>query len=343
MNNMKIIKNALAAVLSVSMLLSSSNALALESEADNTRQDVEVNTMWRFMWPRGYNITKIKTEGCSISCLKTYVVKDGYLSLFVPDNNAEDQVSIFAYTDDNVVIEVDINVIKACESTCTEPVSDTEITEMTTGCSVSDTEMTKVTTGCSVSNTETTKITTGRSVSDTTRAGSVYTTTDKSSSDGQHTGGYPQGDSYSNTSGSAGTEITASKDDPMSPSENAAPTGGGSRSWSDKDDERTSFGTVIDPNTIENVAVKSDFIMLGGFYPGDMNLDGSVDLTDLTILSVTVLTHRKYNDERQMNADVDGNDIVDIADLARLRQVVSKEEGITLSVSETGKIIYVRL
>ncbi len=329
MNNMKIIKNALAAVLSVSMLLSSSNALALESEADNTRQDVEVNTMWRFMWPRGYNITKIKTEGCSISCLKTYVVKDGYLSLFVPDNNAEDKVSIFAYTDDNVVIEVDINVIKVCESTCTEPVSDTETTEITTG--------------CSVSNTETTKITTGRSTSDTTRAGSVYTTTDKSSSDGQHTGGYPQGDSYSNTSGSAGTEITASKDDPMSSSENAAPTGGGSRSWSAKDDERTSFGTVIDPNTIENVAVKSDFIMLGGFYPGDINLDGSVDLTDLTILSVTVLTHRKYNDERQMNADVDGNDIVDIADLARLRQVVSKEEGITLSVSETGKIIYVRL
>lgn len=68
---------------------------------------------------------------------------------------------------------------------------------------------------------------------------------------------------------------------------------------------------------------------------GDLNGDNSADLTDLTILSVYLMTKDKtgYNINVKA-ADVDGSGTVDIADLARFKQYVSKDS----KVKELGPV-----
>ena len=58
--------------------------------------------------------------------------------------------------------------------------------------------------------------------------------------------------------------------------------------------------------------------------PGDIISNQSVDTTDLTALSLALVGDIALNDDQLKSADVDGDGKVTIADLARLRQYVSK-------------------
>ena len=58
---------------------------------------------------------------------------------------------------------------------------------------------------------------------------------------------------------------------------------------------------------------------------GDFNSDKVADLTDLTQLSLYLLGDADFTDAQKKAADVDGNDVIDIADLARFKQYVSKD------------------
>ena len=57
---------------------------------------------------------------------------------------------------------------------------------------------------------------------------------------------------------------------------------------------------------------------------GDVNSDGKVDLTDLTVLSLDLIGESELTATQQRVADVDGDGEVKLADLARMRQFVSK-------------------
>ena len=59
-------------------------------------------------------------------------------------------------------------------------------------------------------------------------------------------------------------------------------------------------------------------------YLGDVNSDGKVDLTDLTVLSLALIGESELTATQQRVADVDGDGEVKLADLARMRQFVSK-------------------
>ena len=61
------------------------------------------------------------------------------------------------------------------------------------------------------------------------------------------------------------------------------------------------------------------------YKTGDLNGDGSTDLTDLTNLSLYLLGDKKFDDVQKKLADVNADTIVDIADLAHYKQYVSKD------------------
>ncbi len=62
---------------------------------------------------------------------------------------------------------------------------------------------------------------------------------------------------------------------------------------------------------------------------GDINGDGQADLTDLTILSVYLMTKDASKMKVLKAGDVDGNGEVDIADLPRFKQFISKDSSVT--------------
>ena len=88
---------------------------------------------------------------------------------------------------------------------------------------------------------------------------------------------------------------------------------------------------IYPPHTIEisnlSFSEKSDE---ESFWYGDLNLDGVADLTDLTILSVQCMTGTAVSGEGLLNADVNDDKIVDIADLATMKQYVSKDTSVVL-------------
>lgn len=59
------------------------------------------------------------------------------------------------------------------------------------------------------------------------------------------------------------------------------------------------------------------------YFTGDVNTDGKVDITDLSTLSVA-LVDRNLNKVNLVTADMDGDSNITLADLATLRQVISK-------------------
>lgn len=61
---------------------------------------------------------------------------------------------------------------------------------------------------------------------------------------------------------------------------------------------------------------------------GDCNLDGVADLTDLTILSVYLMTKKGLSGTALTNADIDSSGEVDISDLAYMKQYVSKDSAV---------------
>lgn len=62
---------------------------------------------------------------------------------------------------------------------------------------------------------------------------------------------------------------------------------------------------------------------------GDINGDGSADLTDLTYLSLYLMGSSKFSDKQMKCADVDGSGSVDIADLPYFKQYVSKDSKVS--------------
>ena len=61
------------------------------------------------------------------------------------------------------------------------------------------------------------------------------------------------------------------------------------------------------------------------YVTGDLNSDGIVDVTDLTELSLALLGDRNLSENQKKAADVDDDGAVTLADLARLRQYLSKK------------------
>ena len=58
---------------------------------------------------------------------------------------------------------------------------------------------------------------------------------------------------------------------------------------------------------------------------GDIDLNGSIDVTDLTGLSLALLGDSELTEEQKSAADIDGDGVVTLADLARLQQYLSKK------------------
>ena len=58
---------------------------------------------------------------------------------------------------------------------------------------------------------------------------------------------------------------------------------------------------------------------------GDIDFNGVIDVTDLTELSLALLGDRDFTVKQRKVADIDGDDTVTIADLARLQQYLSKK------------------
>ena len=58
---------------------------------------------------------------------------------------------------------------------------------------------------------------------------------------------------------------------------------------------------------------------------GDLDASGTIDVTDLTILSLYLLGDQKLSDEALKAADTDGDGSIALTDLATLRQFISKK------------------
>ena len=58
---------------------------------------------------------------------------------------------------------------------------------------------------------------------------------------------------------------------------------------------------------------------------GDLNSDQTIDVTDLTELSLALLGDKELTEDQQKAADIDGDGSVTLADLARLQQFLSKK------------------
>ena len=339
---MKKIKRALSFVLTGVLLLSSSNVFAQNSEDESVANSVEVNSMWSFMWPEGYEITKIHTEGCDIKCLKTYIVKDGFLSEIIPDIYSDELVKIFAYTDEGIILEVDVKVLNSADISSDTDWAYETTAEMTTTCS----ETAEMTTTCS----ETTEMTTtcAKATEMTTTCATTFaskedktSTSDYPVSSWREDGGNSAGNSGQDRTDASVTEYTSdsikshseryyhSRSDRPTGILPLMPTG-------DDDDSKVLFGELLS-NPGNNTVEKDDFIYVENYKLGDLNLDGKVELTDLTILSVTILSGIELDGVKKKNADIDENNIIDIADLARFKQYISKDPTVQLAVKEAPK------
>ena len=67
---------------------------------------------------------------------------------------------------------------------------------------------------------------------------------------------------------------------------------------------------------------------LGNINYGDLNNDGTADLTDLTLLSLYLMKAQKFSSYLIEAADIDGSGEVDIADLAYFKQYVCMDKSV---------------
>ncbi len=84
-------------------------------------------------------------------------------------------------------------------------------------------------------------------------------------------------------------------------------------------------------NTLANNRFKLVNIVseqLGNINYGDLNNDGTADLTDLTLLSLYLLKAQKFSSYLIEAADIDGSGEVDIADLAYFKQYVCMDKSV---------------
>ena len=79
----------------------------------------------------------------------------------------------------------------------------------------------------------------------------------------------------------------------------------------------------IDKETGENIVVRPT-LEEPGYIAGDLNFDGKIDVTDLSELSLALADGKEFTDAQQNAVDVDKDGKVTLADLARMRQFLSK-------------------
>ena len=58
---------------------------------------------------------------------------------------------------------------------------------------------------------------------------------------------------------------------------------------------------------------------------GDIDINGTIDVTDLTELSLALVGDKELTEDQKLAADIDGDGSVTIADLARLQQYLAKK------------------
>ena len=59
--------------------------------------------------------------------------------------------------------------------------------------------------------------------------------------------------------------------------------------------------------------------------PGDVDLNGKIDITDISVLSLALVDHEELSENSFRNADVNGDGNVKLDDLATIRQYLSKK------------------
>ncbi len=57
---------------------------------------------------------------------------------------------------------------------------------------------------------------------------------------------------------------------------------------------------------------------------GDVNVDGKVDITDISVLSVALVDKKTLEEKSKKNADVDRDGEAGLTDLSTIKQYVSK-------------------
>ena len=91
-----------------------------------------------------------------------------------------------------------------------------------------------------------------------------------------------------------------------------------------KPDNPTPVPTATDDPTAEPTMSDPGPVVCPGDR-GDINLDGIVDLTDLSALAIALVDREELKGQANKNADIDKDGEVTLADLARLRQYLSKK------------------
>lgn len=81
-----------------------------------------------------------------------------------------------------------------------------------------------------------------------------------------------------------------------------------------------SYDTFDDNIMQDSLQLKSDYKSVG-----DINEDGTVDMTDLSELSLAILGESELTDSQKSAADINGDGEVNLSDLARLKQFVSNK------------------
>lgn len=70
---------------------------------------------------------------------------------------------------------------------------------------------------------------------------------------------------------------------------------------------------------VETEAVEEQYLI------GDVNNDGNVDLTDLSLMQIYTMDHRVFTEEETKRCDCQEDGIIDIADVAKLKMYICKQ------------------
>ncbi|MBQ5988504.1 MAG: dockerin type I repeat-containing protein [Oscillospiraceae bacterium] len=88
------------------------------------------------------------------------------------------------------------------------------------------------------------------------------------------------------------------------------------------------FEKLLKENDIDPKLVQVRFlegVVVASVNTGDVDLNGTIDVTDLTELSLALVGDKELAADQKLAADIDGDGTVSIADLARLQQYLSKK------------------